>query len=102
MSLKAFKYLSPLIIYIGSFNAFLVTGWQVWLPLIYAWIVIPLLELLLPPDPKNMSATEEELALNNRIYDYFLYFIVILQYAALVQFLYAMSHDITLSWMDII
>ena len=101
MSIRAFKYLSPLIIYVGSFRAFLVTGWEIWIPLIYAWVIIPLLELLIKPDPSNLSATEEELEKENRVYDYLLYLVVILQYGALVRYLYTMSHDLTMSWLDI-
>jgi alkane 1-monooxygenase len=101
MRLRAFKYLSPLIIYIGSFRAFTVMGWEVWMPLIYAWIIIPGLELFIRPNPGNMSAAEEELSRNDKIYDIFLYLVVVLQYAALIRFLYAMSHD-QMSWLDII
>jgi alkane 1-monooxygenase len=101
MTLRAFKYLSPFIIYVGSFRAFMVTGWEIWLPLIYAWIIVPLLELVLKPNPMNLNETEEELAKSDRTYDFLLYFVVILQYVALARFLYAMSHD-SMTWMDII
>ena len=93
MTLKAFKYLSPFIIYIGSFRAFMVTGWEIWIPLIYAWIIIPLLELFIRPDSRNMSDAEEELARADKTYDILLYLVVILQYAALVKFLFAISND---------
>lgn len=93
MTFRAFKYLSPLIIYIGSFRAFMVTGWEIWLPLIYAWIIIPLLELFIRPNSRNMSEAEEELAKADRSYDILLYFVVVLQYAALIKFLFAMSTD---------
>ena len=100
MSIRAFKYLSPLIIYIGAFHSFNTTGWQVWLPLIWAWVIIPFAELLIKPVPANMNAAEEELAKKNRTYDYLLYFIVILQYSLLIKFLLAMSQD-TMTWQDI-
>ena len=100
MRFHAFKYLSPFIIYIGSFHSFIVTGWQIWIPLIYAWVIIPGLELLIKPDVRNMSVAEEELAKNDKTYDIILYFIVLLQYAALILFLYAMSVD-EMSWLDI-
>lgn len=93
MSLRAFKYLSPLLVYAGAFFSFTSTGFVVWLPLIYAWLLVPVLELFIHPDPRNMSATEEELAKADRRYDYLLYIIVILQYAALFQFLDAMAYD---------
>jgi len=101
MRFRAFTYLSPFIIYVGAFNAFMVTGWQVWIPLFYAWIAVPLLELFIPPDSRNLSATEEELARKDRTYDIILYIVVVLQYAALIKFLFAMAND-SMSWFDII
>jgi len=100
MTIRAFKYVSPFIVYIGALNSFSVTGWQVWLPLVYAWIIIPLSELLLKPNPVNMNAAEEELAKADKTYDALLYLVVVLQYVALYKFLYAMSHD-AMTWMDI-
>lgn len=91
MKIKAFKYLSPFIIYVGAWHSFSVTGWQIWLPLCWAWIFIPVLELFIKPDPGNMSAAEEELAKKDATYDILLYGIVILQYVMLVKFLYSMS-----------
>ena len=93
MNIRAFKYLSPLIIYLGAFWSFSTTGWQVWLPIVWAWIIIPLAELLIKPVPSNMSSAEEELAKKERTYDFLLYFIVILQYSLLIKFLLAMSLD---------
>ena len=101
MGIRAFKYASPLIIYIGAFHSFSVTGWQIWMPLIYAWIMIPLAELLLKPDSRNMNAAEDELAKADKSYDVLLYLMVVLQYAALYKFLFAMSHD-TMTWVDIV
>jgi alkane 1-monooxygenase len=91
--MRAFKYISPFIIYVGSWHSFNSTGVWVWMPLIYAWIVIPFLELFIRPDPQNMSEAEESLAKANKIYDIFLYLVVILQYAALIKFLYVVSYD---------
>jgi alkane 1-monooxygenase len=101
MSFRAFKYLSPLLVYAGSFCSFMTTGWVVWIPIAYAWLIIPILELFIRPDPRNMNATEEELAKADRAYDYLLYVVVILQYAALYKFLDAMAHD-TMTVFDII
>jgi alkane 1-monooxygenase len=47
-----------------------------------------------------MDAAEEELAKADKTYDALLYLVVVLQYAALYKFLYAMSHD-AMMWMDI-
>ena len=93
MSIRAIKYVSPFLIYVGAFRAFTITGWQIWLPLFYAWIFIPLIELMLKPNNRNMGIAEEELAKADKTYDFILYTIVLFQYAALGLFLYAMSHD---------
>ncbi|MBL7741273.1 MAG: alkane 1-monooxygenase [Chitinophagaceae bacterium] len=96
--MRAFKYLSPLLIYAGSFRAFMITGWEIWLPMFYAWVLVPLLEIFIRPDPKNLSGAEEELAKRDKTYDIILYMVVILQYAALVMFLYGMTHDEMTGW----
>ncbi len=93
ITVRAFKYLSPFIIYAGAFRAFTITGWQVWLPLAYAWVLVPLVELFLKPDTRNLSEAEEELAKKDRTYDILLYMAVPLQYAALGLFLYSMKYD---------
>ena len=100
MNIRAFKYLSPLIIYIGAFRSFSVTGWQVWLPLLWAWLIIPMAELFIKPTPANMNEAEEELAKKDRVYDWLLYIIVVLQYALLIKFLFAMS-QYALAWYDV-
>lgn len=101
MNIRAFKYLSPLIIYLAAFRSFSVAGWQVWLPLVWAWLVIPLAELFIKPAPANMSAAEEELAKQDKIYDFLLYLIVVLQYVLLVKFLFTMKQD-EMTWYDIV
>lgn len=95
MKFRAFKYASPLIIYIGSFRAFMVTGWEIWLPLLWAWVIIPLAELFIKPSPSNMSAAEEELAKKDKTYDILLYLVLPLQYAALWFFLQSMSQEMS-------
>ena len=102
MRIRALKYLSPLIIYIGSYRSFSVTGWEIWMPLIWAWVLIPLTELLIRPMPANLSAAEEELVKNDKIYDIFLYLVVILQYSLLVKFCIAMKEDAAImTWRDV-
>ena len=61
MNTRAFKYLSPITIYVLAYFAFKRQGIVAWSPMIYAWIIIPIVELLIKPDEKNMPAAEEEL-----------------------------------------
>ncbi len=85
--LKSFKYLfvmtMPVLVYI-SFKS---TGILTFLPIIEAFILIPVLELLIKPDRTNLDGTEEELLKEDRTYDYMLYIIVPLQFAFLYLFL---------------
>ena len=100
MSIRIFKYLSPVTIYIACWISFHQTGWLTWIPMIYAWILLPFLELFLHPDQTNMDAAEEEMAKKNRWYDYMLYIIVPFQYAALYFFLVSLKEP-GLAWWDI-
>jgi alkane 1-monooxygenase len=101
MHIRFLKYTIPLLLYISVFHSFSVTGWQIWTPLFTAWVVVPLLELLIKPSNNNLSAAEEELAKKDAFYDAILYVVVVLQYAALIRFLYVMRTDNTMSDMDI-
>ena len=84
---KYIKYLNPLIVYALAIIAFTHTGILCWLVLIYSWIFIPLAELFIQPSTKNMTAAEEELSKNDRMYDYLLYLIVFIQIPTLFFFL---------------
>jgi len=98
MRIKAFKYSSPLIVYVMAWLAFTSDGWLTWLPMIYAWVLLPVIELFIRPDEKNLTAAEEELAKQDRIYDYLLYIIVLLQFVALFEFLHSMQNQQLLWW----
>lgn len=99
MAIRALKYLLPFVFFASALRSFQSTGWVVWIPLLMAWVAIPLLELFLKPDPANMSAAEEEMARKNPLYDWMLYLVVPLQYTALWFFLSGIG-DESLSWAD--
>lgn len=90
-SWRAFKYYSPLIIYAGAFRSFSSHGLICYLPVIYAFGLIPLLELLIRPNTANREKAEEEMAKVNRLYDFVLYAIVLLQWPALIYYLRSMT-----------
>ena len=98
MQVCAFKYLSPAIIYTLAALALTSRGLITWSPMMFAWVVMPVAELFLSPDKKNLSAAEEELAKKDRLYDYLLYAIVILQFVALFIFLNSMKAKDLLWW----
>jgi alkane 1-monooxygenase len=91
MNIKAFKYLSPLIIYVLAGISFTQLGWLTWSPMLYAWVLIPLLEIFIQPNQKNLTIAEEEMAKKDTLYDYMLYIIVLFQFGALFIFLTAMK-----------
>lgn len=100
MQVRALKYLIPFLFFAGALRSFHSQGWQVWIPMLIAWVLIPLLELMLKPDPSNLGAAEEEMAKKNNIYDWLLYGVVLMQYIALYYFLNGLKHD-QLPWYDL-
>jgi alkane 1-monooxygenase len=84
-----------------AFISFISTGFWCWIVMVYAWIIIPGLELFLKGDTKNMSAAEEELAKVDRTYDYMLYLVVFIQVCLLIFFLYSFI-NVELSIIDVI
>lgn len=96
--IKALKYLTPFIFFIGAYISFNTTGWTVWINMILAWILIPLLELLFKPDPNNLNAAEEELIRNDRFYDWLLHLVVPLQYTLLYVFLRSLNDPLLSNW----
>ena len=98
MRIKAFKYISPLSVYIFALIAFTARGWLTWLPMMYAWALLPLLELFISPDEKNLDAAEEEMVKKDWLYDWLLYIIVPIQFAVLIYFLISVKTDGLLWW----
>lgn len=97
MHLGFLKFCIPFVIYLASFRSFESTGWMVWLPVLFAFMFIPIVEAFIKPNPENLSNAEEDLAKKNKGYDYILYLVVLVQYAALYVFLVSMKND-TLEW----
>jgi len=80
--------------YLLSYLAFNNTGILCWVPLLYVFFFIPVLELFIAPDPKNMDAIEEQLAKDNKIYDFIIWMTVPLQFILLYIFLGSLKQDI--------
>jgi alkane 1-monooxygenase len=99
MRFRAIKYFTPLLIYLGAFHAFTSYGQACFALLIYSWIIIPFLELFMDPDTDNLNEAEEEVAKKDRVYDWILYAIVLLQVPLLFLFCDSMQ-DESLSWID--
>ena len=85
--IKSFKYLTPFALQALGILAFTNKGIYCWLPLLFTFFLVPLLELLIKPNSNNLDQVEEELAKKNKAYDFILYLAVILQYYSLWLFL---------------
>jgi alkane 1-monooxygenase len=93
MKIGPYKYLSPFILFVAAWFSFTNAGWITFLPVIYAFVFIPLIELFIRPDISNLNAAEEELAKADKTYDYILYLILPLQYVLLITFLFFLQQD---------
>lgn len=59
--------------------------------LVYAFLCIPFVELLFPPNRYNLQPLEEEIVRKDRIYDWMLYGHVPIQYGMVLLFVYTMQ-----------
>jgi alkane 1-monooxygenase len=87
--IKYLKYTNPVLFYFLALISFKNDGFWCWLTVIYAFVVVPSLEVLIKPDQTNMDIAEEEMAKDDRIYDYLLYVVVLLQLPMLFFFLFS-------------
>lgn len=99
--IDALKYLTVLSLPVTAAISFTTSGWLTFLPVIYAFGAIPLLELFFKPQPENINEAERELRKQDRWYDYMLYLIVPVQYGFLIWFLFAVSEP-GLSTVDLV
>jgi alkane 1-monooxygenase len=96
MRWSALKYALPFGLYIGALRSFSHTGFTIWFPILFAFALLPLLELFIKPDNSNLTQQEENAASQNHVYDWLLYLIVPLQYTALFLFLFSMQEQLTI------
>ncbi|MFN5377070.1 MAG: fatty acid desaturase, partial [Chitinophagaceae bacterium] len=99
MKIRALKFAAPLSIYVLAWFAFHEKGWVITWPILFAFAFIPLLEMMLPAAEENMSEAEEQIAKEDRLYDFWLYLIVPLQYYALYLF-FTSIQDPTLTTLE--
>ena len=98
---RALTYLSTLVLGFTAVLAFTYQGILSYAPLMYGFVIIPVLELLLKPNERNLSEAEEELAKHDPIYDWMIYLMVPIHVAILVVFLLVIG-DPSLLWWEIL
>ena len=95
MKFKFLKYFLTLSIPFLAYISFNTTGILTYAPILEAFLLIPLLELLFKPSTKNISQAEEEMAKDDMSYDIILYLFVPLIYFLIWEFLISMSESIS-------
>ncbi len=88
------KDLKYLLAYLPPFTIILsiyMTGWWSFLPFVFVFMFVPLMELALPGTTKNFTEVEEEGRLGSRFFDWLLWLNVPLLYFILGYFFYTVS-----------
>lgn len=82
------KYLVSLIIPVIGTLCLLADNWFAWAGPVVVFLVIPIIEVLMPAPTDNLSAEQEKAALQSRYFDLLVYSMVPMQLLALGYFLY--------------
>ena len=86
MNWRAIKYALPLTLFVNAWASFTTTGWQVWTTILVAFALVPLLELIIPASPSNITDDLEQKIAQAPFFNFFLYAVVPLQLAAVYFF----------------
>ena len=84
------KYSLAFSLYVFAGFSFTLSGYWIYSLVIYAFFVIPFMELFYKPDLKNVDIEEKRFR-EDRIYDYLLYLMVPLHYLTLWYFFYSID-----------
>lgn len=102
MIISRFKYLfSPITLLLFGYISFTSQGIFCYTACFYAYILIPILELLIPKNIFKEDETKEILNQKNKLYDYFIYFSGLSHFALLFLFLGTINQPL-LSTSDVI
>lgn len=88
MKFRALKYLLVYTLPLGVYLSFHREGWQTFLPPVYGFGIIPVIELFIKSNPSNLSRAEEELVKRDRIYDWLVWLIVPVQVGFLIWYFF--------------
>lgn len=71
--MKDLKYLAAFSIPLVAYVSVSLLGIWVWATPVFAFLIIPVLELIFPQDPKNLSTSEAQNKSSKRLFDWLLY-----------------------------
>ena len=89
--MKPFKYLFVFILPLVVYFAFNRTGWITFAPVIFTFVLVPLVELFIQPDRENLNEESRKSEHKKRIYDRILYLAVPIQLLMLSSFLFVIE-----------
>ncbi len=92
MKWRFLKYLMAYSVPAVVWLSFQLEEWLSFLPILYAFFIVPLLELLFSANPRNLDKMEQDLIKDDSVYDWLLYLTVPLQYGTLVYFLFTIPN----------
>ena len=99
MKIRALKYLGVLVSPIIIFICLNMGGWYTWSGINYAFVLVPILDAVLPSSQANMTKVEEDMVKKDRIYDYMVYMIVPIQYFLVFYSLWVLSNN-SFTWYE--
>ncbi len=88
VNIRSFKYFLALTIPISVFLSLYLAGYWSFLTVVYAFGIVPIIEMLFPTSEKNMSEAEESIARSSRFYDALIYVNLPIQLGFLVYFVF--------------
>lgn len=98
LRLRALRYAVTFIAPAWGLVGLLAHGWWTWALPLHAFVLIPLLELVFPARPDELSEEESVLAEKDPLFDALLYAIVPVQWTMLVIFLFSVSESGLGTW----
>jgi alkane 1-monooxygenase len=92
--MEKLKYLSAFILAATAYISFTSHGFWTYLPMFFAFVIIPVLELFFKPNSKNLSEEEKQIAKNDPFFNWVLYAIVPLQIGFVMLFLIVIQEEL--------
>jgi alkane 1-monooxygenase len=95
--MRALRYLMAYSLPVTVAISFLSEGWLSFLPLMYGFGVIPLLDQVVGPKSGNLTEVEHQSESENKLYDAVIYMVVPVQLAMLIWFLWEVQNPMATS-----
>ncbi len=99
--MKSLKFLTVFLLPLCVYFSFTSKGWITYLPILFSFVLIPLIEFLFKPNATNFSKEQEKIEKQNKSYTYILYLTIPVQIYFLFFFFEAVQ-DTTLTTYELI